>query len=119
MRRGELLTDVRLVGAPMFGAVGAGLVAAPVRIADPGAALLLQPGDVIDVLASTDHSTAAAAPVVAAGVRVLTVPSGTEATAGLDDGALVVVAATPATASLLARAAITSRLSVVIRGAPR
>jgi Flp pilus assembly protein CpaB len=119
LRQGEMLTDVRLVGAPLFGTVGAGLVAAPVRIADPSAALLLQPGDVIDVLASTDHSSAAAALVVAAGVRVLTVPSGTEATGGLDDGALVVVAATPATAALLAKAAIASRLSVLIRGEPR
>ena len=116
MRRDELLTDVRLVGAPLFGAVPDGLVAAPVRVADPGAAGLLQPGDVVDVLAASDHDEMAVAPTVASGVRVLAVPNTTDAPAALDDGTLVVVATTPATAALLARAAVAARLSVVIRG---
>jgi pilus assembly protein CpaB len=115
VRRNELLTDVRLVGASLFRSVGPGLVAAPLRIADPGAARLLQPGDVVDVLASSDRAAAATAPVVATGVRVLAVPNATDAVSGLDDGALVVVATTPSTAAVLARAAVSARLSVVIR----
>ena len=115
LRRGEPLTDVRLVGAALFGSLtDAGLVAAPVRIADPGAARLLHPGDVVDVLAASDHSTGSA-PLVAAGVRVLAVPAAGDSTGGLDDGALVVLATTSSTAAVLARAAVTARLSVVIR----
>jgi Flp pilus assembly protein CpaB len=117
VRRGEALTDVRLVGASMFRAVGAGLVATPVRIADGESAHLLQPGDVVDVLASNEHiSASSAAPVVATGVRVLAVPAPTDSSLSLDDGALVILATTPSTAATLASAGVTSRLSVVIRG---
>ena len=72
-------------------------------------------GDVVDVLASSDHAAAATAPVLATGVRVLAVPNAADAVSGLDDGALVVVATTPSTAAVLARAAVSARLSVVIR----
>jgi Flp pilus assembly protein CpaB len=120
MRRGEPLTDVRLVGAALVGSLGgAGEVATPVRIADPAVARLLQPGDVVDVLAaSTRPGGSAAAAVVAAGVRVLAVPNPSSAGAGMDDGALVVLATAPTTAAVLARAAVTARLSVTIGGAP-
>src|SRR3954447_8010817 len=43
MHRNETVTDLRLVGTPVFAAVTPGLVATPVRIADPGVARLLQP----------------------------------------------------------------------------
>ena len=36
VRRGEPITDVRLVGPSLLGATTAGLVAVPVRIADAG-----------------------------------------------------------------------------------
>lgn len=116
LQRNETITDVRLVGTSMFGAVSDGLVAAPVRIADPAVARLLEPGDVVDVLAASDRSAASAAPIVAADARVLAVPSPNESSSGIDDGALVVLATTPSTAALLARAAVGARLSVVIRG---
>lgn len=116
VRRGEALTDVRLVGASMFRAVGAGLVATPVRIADADSAHLLQPGDVVDVLASNEHSASSAAPVVATGVRVLAVPAPSDSSLSLDDGALVILATSPSAAATLASAGVTSRLSVVIRG---
>jgi pilus assembly protein CpaB len=115
LRRDEPLTDVRLVGTSLFSAVGDGLVAAPLRIADPGAARLLQAGDVVDVLAASDHSSPSLATTVATGVRVLAVPAPDDSSGGIDDGALVVLATTPSTAALLARAATTDRLSVVIR----
>jgi Flp pilus assembly protein CpaB len=114
LRDGEPLTDVRLVGAGLFGALDAGLVATPVRIADPGAARLLDPGDIVDVLAASEHD-ASGAPLVASGARVLVVPAPEDSQGGIDDGALVVLATTPATAALLARAAVSARLSVVIR----
>jgi pilus assembly protein CpaB len=115
VRRGEALTDVRLVGAALFSSVGSGQVAAPVRIADAGVARLLQPGDVIDVFASNDRTTGAAA-IVATSARVLAVPSAAGTDGGLDDGALIVVATTPETAALLAKTAVSARLSVAIRG---
>jgi Flp pilus assembly protein CpaB len=117
MRRGEPLTDVRVIGPALLGSLArSGLVAAPVRIADPGAARLLQPGAVVDVLASSDRETSGAAPIVASAVRVVMVPVPDGNVGGLDDGALVVLATTPATAAVLARAAVSSRLSVTIRG---
>jgi Flp pilus assembly protein CpaB len=115
MQRDEPLTAVRLVGRSLFTAVGDGKVATPVRIADPGVARLLQPGDVVDVLAATDHGPGPTALTVAAGARVLAVPQPTT-NAGLDDGALVVLATTPSAAAVLARAASVARLSVVVHG---
>jgi Flp pilus assembly protein CpaB len=83
VRRGEALTDVRLVGGALAGGYGADLVAAPVRLADAGAAALLRPGDLIDVLAA-DPPTELGAPrgperaarTVAVGARVALVPGG-------------------------------------------
>ena len=133
MRRGEPLTDVRLVGPTLLAGHGPGLVGAPVRIADPGAVRLLRPGDVVDVLAAETSlagltgepaapaaAQAPAARVVAGGVRVLAVPAEEEsALAGSDagGGALVVLATGADVASALARAAVTARLSVTLRPA--
>jgi Flp pilus assembly protein CpaB len=114
VRRGEAITDVRLVGPALLGTIDAGLVAVPVRIADAGAVRLVRPGDVVDVLAaSTRLAGTPSATTVAAGARVLAVPQPDDS--GLGDGALIVLAASPETAALLARAAVTARLSVTIR----
>ncbi len=123
VRAGETITDVRLVGSALLAGYGDQLVAAPVRIADAGSAALLQPGDVIDVLAAdgvgaTDGETmAGAARLVASDVRVVTVPRDDESAlpgGDLGGGALVVLATTSQTAARLAAAAVTSRLSVTI-----
>ncbi|WP_433476975.1 SAF domain-containing protein [Spirillospora sp. CA-142024] len=50
MRRGEPLTDARVVGDGLLRGYGPGTVATPVRIADADAVRLLHPGDHIDVL---------------------------------------------------------------------
>ncbi|QIX28017.1 pilus assembly protein CpaB [Nocardioides sp. JQ2195] len=57
LRRGEPITDARLVGASLLEGYP-GLVAIPVRIPDDGAAALLRVGDRIDLLA-TDQRTGA------------------------------------------------------------
>lgn len=145
VRRGEPLTDVRLVGPRLLAALGDGLVATPVRIADPGAVALLRAGDRVDVLAAatsqpdaapasvgapagpsaTDPVSAAAsadgggarsATVVAAGVAVVSVPAPGQ-DGPLADGALVVLATSPEVAARLAAAAVSDRLSVLVRGA--
>ncbi|WP_181312439.1 SAF domain-containing protein [Nocardioides campestrisoli] len=71
LRRGEPLTDVRLV-APSLLAGYPGLVALPVRIPDPTAVSLLRVGDEIDLVASDPE--AATADTVAVGVPVLALP---------------------------------------------
>ncbi len=136
LRRGEPLTDVRLSGG-VLSRPAAGLVSAPVRLADSQAAELLQPGQRIDVLAastatgdagsadsgSSTASAVAAATVVAADVMVIAVPiasappggSQVDADVGVE-GALVVLATSPLQARQLAQAEVTSRLSAVVVG---
>lgn len=111
MRQGEALTDVRLLGAGLLSR-GHGLVAAPVRLADSATAALLHAGDRVDVLAvPTETPRQSSATTVAAGLEVLAVPAAGQSD---PDGALVVLAATPATAARLAAAAVGSRLSVTV-----
>lgn len=118
VRRGELLTDVRLVGPAGVAGLGPGLVATPVRIADAEAARLVRPGAVVDVLAAGGGTEGGdvAARLVAAAVRVLAVPSSRDGFGGDQDGALVLLATTDETAARLAGAAVTDRLSLVLRG---
>ncbi len=120
VRAGEAITDVRLVGPSLLAGYGERIVAAPVRIADAGAARLVRPGDVIDVLAADEPeaSAGAQARLVASGARVVVVPGDDGsllAGDGFGEGALVVLATTPDTAARLAAAAVTSRLSLTIR----
>ncbi len=113
VRRGEPLTDVRLLGAALLPAsarTAGGEVAVPVRVAEPLVAALIRPGDRVDLLAASSEAGPAAA-VVATGVRVLSVPATPD---DPGEGTLVVVAADRATASRLAAAAVTSRLSLVV-----
>lgn len=139
-RRGEPLTDVRLVGPALLAGLGDGIVIAPVRLSDPGVVTMLRSGDLVDILAAhapaegglddpfvtgTGSGATGSASVVAAGVRVITIPSdvtdsgsmlgGAAPAPGGGDGALVLIAATPETAQRLAAAAVTSSLSVIVR----
>ncbi|MCW2608570.1 MAG: Flp pilus assembly protein RcpC/CpaB, partial [Frankiales bacterium] len=79
----------------------------------PAGAALLRAGDRVDVLAASADGQQESAPVAAADVLVLAVPAPDEHL----EGGLVVLATTPATASRLAAAAVSSRLSVVVRAA--
>lgn len=109
VRRGETITDVRLLGRGL--AAAAGEVAVPVRVAEPALPLLVEAGDRVDVLAASPTGSTPATTVVA-GVAVLAVPP---VDADRAEGALLVVAVPPAAAARLATAAVTSRLSVVVR----
>ncbi|MER6946509.1 SAF domain-containing protein [Nonomuraea sp. NPDC000554] len=107
MRRGEPLTDVRLLrSAPL----PTGTVAAPVRIPDAQVARLLSPGSTIGVYAAWENQ---AAQLVADDVTVVTIPRGDD-----DHGALLVLAATPAQAGQLAAAQAGGRLSITIKPRP-
>ncbi len=145
VRRGEPLTDVRLVGPSLLAALARGpdVVAVPIRFADAGVAALLRPGDRVDVLAApADGASTAGASTAGAGadpalpgppaartvaedvlvVLVAGAPSGAAADPGLDagsaapgDGALVVVACSRSVAAVLAAAGAADRLSPALR----
>ncbi|MEU8102231.1 SAF domain-containing protein [Nonomuraea muscovyensis] len=104
MRRGEPLTDARLLHSLRL---PPGTVATPVRISDADVARLISPGSTIGVLAAWEGQ---AAQLVADDVRVVTVPE-------TDDGkgALVVLATTPAQAGTLAAAQAGGHLSITIK----
>ncbi|GGL19220.1 flagellar basal body P-ring biosynthesis protein [Sphaerisporangium melleum] len=130
-RRGEPITDLRMLGPALVDAYGPGLLAAPIRVTDAAAARLLRPGDVIDVIASASPSwddappAAGAAPypraaTVAQAVTVIALPraasSDSPEAAMTESGALVVLAATPDQATRLAQAGTTAQLSITIHG---
>jgi pilus assembly protein CpaB len=145
LRRHEPLTDVRLNDG-LLRPPAPGLVSAPVRLADSQAAVLLRPGQRIDVLAASTAvpgdvgaaggSAPAVGPapdgvaadgvaaVVAANVMVVAIPvaaapPGTVSDASGDvgvEGTLVVLATTPMQARQLAQAQVSSRLSAVVVG---
>ncbi|WP_326645022.1 RcpC/CpaB family pilus assembly protein [Streptosporangium sp. NBC_01755] len=110
-RRGEPLTDVRLLGPGLLAAHAPGTVATPVRVADPETARLLSPGDVVDVLAAATSTWDGTAPAmtVAEDVTVLATPDEKS-----ERGALVVLATTSAQATELASAQAGGRLSITI-----
>jgi Flp pilus assembly protein CpaB len=125
---GEILTPTRL----LIGSVAADQVdiVAPVRIADPQIAALLRVGDVVDVLAASSSSSTQAR-VVASAARVVGSPSASassgestgsrlfgSASSAFDNGGLVLLAVDPETASALAGAAVSSRLSITVRPQP-
>lgn len=68
VRRGEPLTDVRLVGPGLLALAGdPDLVAVPVRLADPASAALVRPGDRVDVLGADSASGAVRSGAVQSG----------------------------------------------------
>ena len=90
-------------------------MATPIRVADPGAARLLTPGDIVDVLATLEagfEGRLAPAETVADDVTVISTPPSKPET-----GALIVLATTSEQAARLAAAQTGGHLSVTI--APR
>jgi Flp pilus assembly protein CpaB len=122
MRRGEPLTDVRLVSGSLLAATGApGDVAVPVRVDDGVAAVsLVHAGDLVDVIAtaSADDAVASAGSTVVHDVRVLATPAQDTSDGTGETAALLIVAATSTQAAALARSAGVDRLSVAVRRAP-
>ena len=123
MRRGEPLTDVRLLSHGLVAALPPGTVAVPVRIADADAVRLLSPGDTISVLAGGVQDPGVqsvqvpgaqsvqdlSAQEVAVRVPVLAIPESSS-----DHGALVVLATTTEQARRLAAAQSRERLFLTI-----
>ena len=112
VRSGEPITDVRLVSGSMLAAYP-DLVAAPVRIGDPGAVALLRIGDRVDVLAA-DPNGARRAHVVVEDAPVIAIPRRAETGSSMVTGGLVVVAIADTTAKTLAAAGVANYLSITI-----
>ena len=130
---GEVFTRTRVLSTSrVTTSSGTGGVSTPVRVADSGAVALLEPGDHVDILAtssSIDDNVAAptSARLVAADATVLTIPrtrtdtsrgpraASDSSTALTSAGALIVVATTLETARILAASGARGQLSIVIR----
>jgi pilus assembly protein CpaB len=125
VRAGEPLVARHLLGSALLASLGPGLVATPVRLADESATSVLQPGDLVDVIAASasEVGSRASAGVVASRVRVLVAgpPSTVDGgllggtTAPTRDAGLLVLATTSQQAVEIARAGVGARLSVSIR----
>lgn len=111
VRAGEPLTDVRLVGTGVTALLPPGQVAAPVRLADLAVAALVRSGDRIDVLATAEGSPTAE--VVAEGALVLAAAGPGTATDGGSAG-LLLVAVPPEVAARLAAAATAATLTITL-----
>jgi Flp pilus assembly protein CpaB len=111
VRRGEPVTDVRLVAPGLLDGYP-GLVAAPVRVADAAVVGLLEVGDRVDLVATNPEDAAARVVVRAAPVVALPAP-GPQDTGPLT-GRLLVVAVDAESALDLAGASVRSVLSVLL-----
>ena len=104
VRRGEPVTDVRLLG-PALTAGDPELTAVPVRLPDAAMVALLDVGDRIDLIATDPQGSGAS--VVATGVPVLALPPvSAEADGSGQPGGLVVVGVAPAEVTGLADAGV-------------
>jgi len=105
LRRGEPVTDVRLVGEGLADAHPE-LATLPVRFPDAGAAALLEPGDRIDLVATDPQGGGAR--VVAADALVLATPGTDDASAGAGmAGVVVVVGVAPMAVNAVSEATVT------------
>jgi pilus assembly protein CpaB len=111
VRRGETLTDARVVGPTLARlAGGPGAVAAPIRLADATVAGLVHQGDRVDVVAVTGSG---ATSTVVSGAEVLAVPPLPDGEAR--DGALIVLAVPEWTAARVVASALEARLAITLR----
>lgn len=122
MRRGEPLTDVRILSASLLTATDEpDDVAVPVRVADgPATLALVHAGDLIDVIAAPDSGTGGrpASFTVVHDVRVLATPTHDNDPGSGDTGGLLIVEASNRQAARLAQAATGARLSIAVRRGP-
>ena len=108
MRRGEVVTDRRVVHADRMSGFPTGTVLATVRLADADALSSLGVGDRVDVVA-VDPEGGTDTEVVARGVEILTLPRDDDSSGGVPVG----VATTEDAALRLAERALDARLSVL------
>ena len=113
-RRGEVLTDVRLLGTRLTEAsAGPDARIVPLHLADDALVDLIRPGDVVDVLAAGDTGTGPdTAPEVIATEAVVAMVSAAPAGPGGRSARVVLVALPRLAANAVAGAALTREITV-------
>ncbi len=113
-RRGEVLTDARMLGSRLAGlSAGPDARVVPVRLADPAVLDLVRPGDVVDVL-GTPNADSAARPRLVASNAVVVLVSPESGALGADGDRVVLVALPATAASALAGASLVQTLTVTL-----
>ena len=113
-RRGEVLTDVRLLGRRLAeSAAGPDARIVPVHPVDGAVADLVRPGDVVDVVAASETSSQSTAKVVATGAIVVLVSAKQKAQAATSER-VVLVALPAASANAVAGAALTQTVTLTL-----
>jgi len=117
-RRGEVITDVRLLGSRLTtAAAGPDARMVPLHLADPALPDLLRAGDVVDVLAGPENTGAAAdqsaAEVIATDARVVLVSERRKTPTSADER-VVLVALPRHSANTVAGAALHRAITVTL-----
>lgn len=114
VRRGEILTDVRLLGSRLAeSAAGPDARIVPLHLADSAVLELVRAGDVVDILAAQDGGTATTPRVVATDAVVVLVSAKPKGATAANDR--VVLVALPATAAnAVAGAALVATITLTL-----
>lgn len=113
-RRGEVLTDVRLLGRRLAeSAAGPDARIVPVHPADGALVDVVRPGDVVDVVAATEGSTQATPHVVATDAIVVSVSAKSKGQSTTGDR-VVLVALPAASATAVAGAALVATVTLTL-----
>lgn len=113
-RRGEILTDVRVLGSRLAGlTAGPDARVVPLHLADAAVFDLIRPGDVVDVMGAADAGTDAT-PTLAASNAVVVLVSPKQKAAGAGDDRVVLVALPAAAAHSLAAATLVQTVTLTI-----
>jgi Flp pilus assembly protein CpaB len=113
-RRGEVLTDVRLLGRRLAeSAAGPDARLVPVHPVDGALADLVRPGDVVDIVAASETSSQATARVVVTDAIVVLVSAKQKAQAATSER-VVLVALPAAAANAVAEAALAQTVTLTL-----
>jgi Flp pilus assembly protein CpaB len=108
-RRGEVLTDARVLGSRLTGlSVGPDARTVPIHLADAAVLDLIRPGDVVDVLGAPSADSTASPRLLAVAAVVVLV------SAAAGDGRVVLVALPAAAAHTLAAATLVQDVTLTI-----
>jgi hypothetical protein len=117
-RRGEVLTDARILGSRLAGlTIGGDARVVPLQLADAAVLDLIRTGDVVDVLGAGDHADGASAqarPRVIASNAVVVLVSAAAKALGANGDRVVLVALPTAAANSLAGATLVEAVTLSI-----
>ncbi|WP_431233560.1 SAF domain-containing protein [Mycolicibacterium psychrotolerans] len=113
-RRGEVLTDVRVLGSRLTGlSAGPDARVVPLHLADAAVLDVIRPGDIVDVMGAADAG-GDAKPMLAATNAVVVLVSPKQKAAGAGDDRVVLVALPAAGAHALAAATLVQTVTLTI-----